>query len=73
MKTLSKENFVDAIKAAYWNEDEELLKFGLEYMVQNRGTFDKNPEFYDFLKAHPDFSVKIINMMMYKNEKSASK
>ena len=64
---------MDAIKVAYWNEDEELLKCGVEYVIRNHGTFDKNPEFDDFLIAHPDFSVKIIKMMMYKKDKKCSK
>ena len=63
VKNLSKEKFVGAIKAAYWNEDEELLKFGVEYAVLNIGTFINNPEFDSFLNAHPDFSVRIMNMM----------
>ena len=35
---LSKEDVVDTIKVAYWNEDEELLKCGVKYVVQNLGT-----------------------------------
>ena len=66
LKNLTKENFVDVIQAAYWNEDEELLKCGVEFVVQNLGTFENNPEYERFLKAHPDFSVKIMKMMMYK-------
>ena len=64
VKTLSKENFVDVIQAAYWTSDERLLKCGVEFVVQNLGTFKNNPEYDIFLKEHPDFSVKIINMMM---------
>ena len=65
VKTLSKENFVDILKTAYWNADEELLKYGVQFVVQNLGTFKNNPEYDDFLKEHPDFSVKIMKMMMY--------
>ena len=64
VKTLSKENFVDVIQTAYWTTDEILLKCGVKYVVQNLGTFNNNPEYDNFLKAHPDFSVKIMNMMM---------
>ena len=66
VNNLSNENVVDAIKVAYWNEDEELLKCGVKYVVQNLGTFEDNPDYDDFLKAHPDFSVKIMKMMMCK-------
>ena len=63
-RDLSKDNFMDAIKAAYWNDDEELLKVGAKFLKEHLGEFNEFKEYDDFMKDHPDVSAKVLKLMM---------
>ena len=63
-RDLSKDNLMDAIKAAYWNDDEELLKVGAKFLKEHLGEFNEFTEYDDFMKDHPDVSAKVLKLMM---------
>ena len=65
-KSVSKENFMDIVKAADVINDKELLQAAADFAALNIGTFNKDPEIKDFIKSNPECFANVWEMMMFK-------
>ena len=64
VKDLSKDNFMDAIKAAYWNDDDALLMSGANFVKEHLGEFNEFKEYDEFMNDHPKVLAKLLKCMM---------
>ena len=65
-KSVSKENFMDIVKAADVINDKELLQAAADFAALNIGTFNKDPEIKEFIKSNPECFANVWEMMMFK-------
>lgn len=63
---ISRENFMDIVKAADVTNDKELLKAAAKFATSNVGTFDQDQEIKDFIKNNAQCFASVWELMMFK-------
>ena len=67
-KSISRENLIDVIRASDALNDDELLKAAVNFVSENKGSFETNPEFMEMMESNPKCSAKMWGMLMFKNK-----
>ena len=66
-KTISKENLFDVIKASDALNDDQLLKAAVDFVSENKGSFQNDPELMEMMKSNSQCFAKMWGMLMFKN------
>ena len=64
--SVTKENFMDIVKAADVINDKDLMQAAAKFASLNIGKFDKDPEIKNFIKTNPECFANIWELMMFK-------
>ena len=65
--SVTKENLLEIVDAAYKVNDDELLKKAVDFVRLNYGSFEDIEQWEDFLKSNPGCVVKMMKFMMFKS------
>ena len=65
VNNLNPDNIYDVVKIADQIDDENLLKICAKYMRLNRSKLDRNEEWLDFQRSHPNCMIKMMNFILY--------
>ena len=63
---ISRENILEVIKTADKMNDHILLKAAGEYVSENKGSFDKDPEWTNMLQNNPQCFAKMMELVIFK-------
>ena len=63
---ISKDNFMDIVKAADVIADKDLLQATANFAALNIGSFEKDQEIMNFIKSNPECFAKVWELMMFK-------
>ena len=66
-KTVTKENLIDVIKIADALNDDQLLKAAVDFVSENKGSFENDPELVEMMKTNPQCFSKMWGLFMFKN------
>ena len=66
LKSVTKENLMIIVDAAYKINDDNLLKKAMEFVRLNYGSFDEIEEWKDFIKSNPKCVAKMMEFIMFK-------
>ena len=64
--TINKENIIDIIRASDGLSDDSLLKYAADFMMENKGRFENDPEWNEYSNQFPEVFAKLLKMMMFK-------
>ena len=64
--SVTKENFMDIVKAADVINDKDLMQAAAKFASLNIGKFDNDPEIKNFIKTNPECFANIWELMMFK-------
>ena len=67
-KTISRENLIDVIKASDALNDDQLLKAAVDFVSENKGSFENDSELMEMMRSNPECFAKMWGMLMFKNE-----
>ena len=65
--SVTKENLMEIVDAAYKINDDELLKKAVDFVRLNYESFEDIEQWEDFLKSNPGCVVKMMKFMMFKS------
>ena len=65
-RTINHENIIDIIRASDRLSDDSLLKYAADFMMENKGRFENDPEWNEYSKQFPEVFAKMWKMMMFK-------
>ena len=65
-RTINHENIIDIIRASDGLSDDSLLKYAADFMMENKGRFENDPEWNEYSKQFPEVFAKMWKMMMFK-------
>ena len=66
-KTVTKENLIDVIKIADALNDDQLLKAAVDFVSENKGSFENDPELVEMMKTNPQCFSKMWGLFMFQN------
>ena len=66
IKSLTKENVIDAIEVADFLKDTELFKAALTFFKNNQGEFDESPRWKKFVDENSKCALKMLNGLILK-------
>ena len=63
-KSITKENIIDIVDAAFKTDDDKLLKKAINFIRLNVADFKEDIAWKDYMKSNPDCAAKIMFMLM---------
>ena len=65
-KTVTKENLIDVIKIADALNDDKLLMAAVDFVSDNKGSFENDPELLEMMKTNPQCFAKMWGLLMFR-------
>merc|ERR1712062_275007 len=68
-ESVTKENLMEIVDAAYKVNDDELLKKAVDFVRLNYGSFEDIEQWEEYIKSNPGCVAKMMKFMMFKSNK----